>query len=133
MPRILSARTGPRRTGYALVLGLDAGLSVSLGTDAPVIPYSPITVLYHFITRDTISAGVVGPEQKLQPEEALRLSSIGNAELTFEEDIKGSLEAGKLADFVVLSEDILTVPENRIKDIDVVMTVVGGRVVYRND
>ncbi len=112
---------------------LDAGLSVSLGTDAPVIPYSPITVLYHFITRDTISAGVVGPEQKLQPEEALRLSSIGNAELTFEEDIKGSLEAGKLADFVVLSEDILTVPENRIKDIDVVMTVVGGRVVYRND
>ena len=51
-----------------------AGLPVSLGTDAPVIPYSPIAVLYHFITRDTISAGVVGPEQKLRPEEALRLS-----------------------------------------------------------
>ncbi len=112
---------------------IDAGLDVSLGTDAPVIPYRPMWVLYHFITRDTISAGIAGPDQRLGREEALRLSSLGNARLTFEENVKGSIEEGKLADMIVLSDDILTCAEEQIDDIQVMMTIVGGKVVYRTN
>ncbi|SVC94387.1 uncharacterized protein METZ01_LOCUS347241, partial [marine metagenome] len=61
----------------------------------------------------------------------LRLSSLGNANLTFEEDYKGSLEVGKLADLIVLSEDILSVPEERIENIEVLLTMVGGEIVHR--
>ncbi len=110
---------------------LDAGLDVSLGTDSPVVPYPAMWVLYHFITRDTISAGVAGADQRIGREEALRLSSLGNAQLTLEEGQKGSIEVGKLADLIVLSEDILNCPEDQIEDIQVLMTMVGGKVVYR--
>ena len=110
---------------------LDAGLDVSLGTDSPVVPYPAMWVLYHFITRDTISAGVAGADQRISREEALRLSSLGNARLTLEEGQKGSIEVGKLADLIVLSEDILNCPEDQIEDIQVLMTMVGGKVVYR--
>ena len=109
---------------------LDAGIPVSLGTDSPVVPYPPLWVLYHFITRDTISAGVMGEDQKISREEALRAMTLGNAELMFEEDIKGSLEPGKLADLVVLSDDILTCAPERIRDMDVMMTMVGGEFVF---
>ncbi len=95
-----------------------------------VVPYPPLWVLYHFITRDTISAGVMGEDQKISREEALRAMTLGNAELMFEEDIKGSLEPGKLADLVVLSDDILTCAPERIRDMDVMMTMVGGEIVY---
>jgi predicted amidohydrolase YtcJ len=110
---------------------LDAGIPVSLGTDAPVVPYPPLWVLYHFVTRDTLSAGVMGEEQKVSREEALRAMTLGGAALTFEEDSKGSLEPGKLADLVVLEEDILTCAPERIRDMEVALTIVGGRVVYR--
>ena len=109
---------------------LDAGIRLSLGTDSPVVPYPPLWVLYHFITRDTISAGVMGEDQKIGREEALRAITLGNAELMFEEDIKGSLEAGKLADLVVLSDNILTCAPERIRDMDVMMTMVGGEIVF---
>ncbi len=74
---------------------LDAGIPVSLGSDSPVVPYPPLWVLYHFITRDTISAGVMGDHQRLSREEALRAMSRGYAYLTFEEGLKGSIEPGK--------------------------------------
>ena len=109
---------------------LDAEIPVSLGTDAPVVPYPPLWVLYHFITRDTISAGAMGEAQKITREEALRAMGPANAELTFEEHEKGTLEAGKLADLVVLSDDILTCEPDRIRDMDVVLTMVGGEIVY---
>lgn len=112
---------------------LDAGIPVSLGTDSPVVPYPPLWVLYHFITRDTISAGVMGEDQKIGREEALRAMTLGNAELMFEEDIKGSLEPGKLADLVVLSDDILTCAPERIRDMDVMMTMVGGEIVFERE
>ena len=110
---------------------LDAGLDVSLGTDSPVVPYPAMWVLYHFITRNTISGGVAGAHQRISREEALRLSSLGNARLTFEENLKGSIEFGKLADLIALSEDIMTVPEERIENIEVLLTMVGGEIVYR--
>lgn len=110
---------------------LDAGIPVSLGTDTPVVPYPPLWALYHFVTRDTISAGVMGADQKITREEALRAMCIGGAELTFEEDVKGSLEPGKLADLVVLPEDILTCEPKHIRDMRVALTMVGGKIVYR--
>lgn len=112
---------------------IDAGIPVSLGTDTPVVPYPPLWVLYHFITRDTISGGVMGEEQKVSREEALRAMTLGGAALTFEEGLKGTLESGKLADLVVLDEDILTCEPERIRDMGITLTMVGGRVVYQRE
>lgn len=109
---------------------LDEKLLVAGGTDSPVIPYNPFWAMYHFITRDTISDGVYGAGQRITREEALRIYTINNARLTFEEHIKGSIEPGKLADLVVLSGDFLTVPESAIASIKPLATMVGGSFVY---
>jgi predicted amidohydrolase YtcJ len=123
---------GPQRAALTTPLRtyLDAGLMVSSGTDAPVVPYPPLWTIYHFVTRDTMTGGVMGADQKVSRQEALRLSTINNAWLLFEESIKGSIETGKVADLVVLADDILTAPEARIRDGEVIMTMVGGRMVY---
>jgi predicted amidohydrolase YtcJ len=120
-----AARTTPMRAF------LDAGFVVAGGTDSAVVPYPPLWVIYHFITRDTISGGVLGADQKITRREALQVETINNAYLTFEEKLKGSIEPGKLADLVVLPEDILTCAEKRIEQMHVSMTMVGGTVVYR--
>jgi predicted amidohydrolase YtcJ len=109
---------------------LDQGILVAGGTDSPVIPYNPFWAMYHFISRETLSDGVYGANQRITREEALRIFTINNAKLTFEENIKGSIEPGKLADLVVLSADILTVPEKQIESLKAVGTMVGGRFVY---
>jgi predicted amidohydrolase YtcJ len=109
---------------------LDQGFLVAGGTDSPVIPYNPFWAMYHFITRDTISDGVYGANQRISREEALRVYTINNARLTFEENIKGSIEPGKLADLVVLSDDYLSVPEKAIESLKAVATMIGGRFVY---
>jgi predicted amidohydrolase YtcJ len=123
---------GPQRAGWVTPVRayLDHGVRAAAGTDSPVVPYPPLWTMYHFVTRDTISGGVLGPDQKITRAEALRLSTLDNAYLTFEEKTKGSIEAGKLADFVVLGEDILTAPERRIEQMKVLMTVVGGKTVF---
>ncbi len=125
---------GPKRAAYVTPVRayLDHGVKIAAGTDAPVVPYPPLWTIYHFVTRDTISGGVLGADQAITREEALRASTIDNAYLTFDEKIKGSIEAGKLADFVVLAEDILTVPAKRIEQMGVAMTVVGGKTVFGN-
>ena len=109
---------------------LDQGFLVAGGTDAPVIPYSPFWAMYHFISRETISDGVYGANQRITREEALRIFTLNNAKLTFEENIKGSIETGKLADLVILSADYLTVPEKQIENLKALGTMVGGRFVY---
>jgi predicted amidohydrolase YtcJ len=119
-----AARTTPVRE-Y-----LDRGFVVAGGTDSPVVPYPPLWVIYHMVTRDTISGGVMGPEQRVTRQEALRIETINNAYLTFEEKRKGSIEPGKLADVVVLPEDILTCPETHLAAMHVAMTIVGGKIVY---
>jgi predicted amidohydrolase YtcJ len=108
---------------------LDAQLPVSSGTDAPVVPYPPLWTLYHFISRDTITGGVLGADQKVTRQQALRMATINNAWLNMEERTKGSIEPGKLADLVILSEDPLTCPEPRLRDAKVLATLVGGKVV----
>ncbi len=83
-------------------------------------------------TRQTISDGVYAAEQRITRQEALRLFTINNAYLTFEENVKGSLEPGKLADLVVLSDDIMTCPVDKILDLTVLMTMVNGKVVFQH-
>ena len=110
---------------------LDAGFVVAGGTDSAVVPYPPLWVIYHFITRDTISGGVLGADQQITLKEELQVETINNAYLTFEERLKGSIEAGKLADLVVLPEDILTCADKHLEQMQVSLTMVGGAVVYR--
>jgi len=110
---------------------LDAGLHVSAGSDSPVVPFAPLPVIYHFVTRETLSGGVMGAGERISRKEALALATREYAYLTFEEDHKGSIETGKLADLVLLSQDPLTVPEQELRNIEVLLTVVGGSVVYR--
>lgn len=109
---------------------LEQGLVVAGGTDSAVVPYPPIWVLYHFVTRDTITGGVLGADQGIGREDALRVLTVNNAYLTFEEEDKGSIEVGKLADLVVLSDDVLTCTDEALEDIRVLMTMVGGQRVY---
>jgi predicted amidohydrolase YtcJ len=126
---------GPQRAAWTTPMRayLDHGFVVAGGTDSPVVPYPPLWVFYHFVTRDTISGGVLGPDQKITRQEALRVETINNAYLTFDEKIKGSIEPGKLADLIVLPEDIMTCPPKRIEQMTVLMTMVGGKIVYQQD
>jgi predicted amidohydrolase YtcJ len=110
---------------------LDAGLPVSSGTDSPVVPFPPLWTLYHFVTRDTITGGVLGVNQRVSRQEAIRMATVNNAWLMFDEQTKGSLEPGKLADLIVLSEDLLTCSEPRLRDAQVMLTMVGGKIVYQ--
>jgi predicted amidohydrolase YtcJ len=113
---------------------LEKGIHVAGGTDnkLPYVPEAPLTTFYHWVTRDTAGAGVLGPSYRISRQQALRLATIENAYLTFEEDMKGTLEPGKLADLVVLSQDIMTVPDQRLPETRVLGTMVGGRFVYRS-
>jgi predicted amidohydrolase YtcJ len=110
---------------------LDAGLPVSTGTDAPVVPSPPLWTMYHFVTRDTIAGDVLGADQRISREQAIRMATINNAWLMMEEQDKGSLEPGKLADLVVLNENPLTCPAPRLRDAQVMLTMVGGKIVYQ--
>ena len=112
---------------------LDSGLDVTLGTDSPVIPVNPFWNLYHYITRETRSDGVYGPGERVEDRtRLLKVMTNGYAKATEAEATQGSIEAGKLADFVVMSDDFLTVPAERIKDMKALATYVGGKEVYRD-
>ena len=128
-------RLGPeRRLGaYAFRWLLDAKATVAFGSDWDVAPISPILGIAAAVTRATIDGkqpGGWGPEQKITAEEALRAYTVTAAYAAFEEKEKGSLEIGKLADFVILSDDVLSVAPQAIDKIQIDQTVVGGRVVY---
>ena len=112
---------------------LDEGFLVVGGTNSPVVPFNPFFELYHFLTRDTISDGIYGANERVTSrEDLLRMITINYAKLTGEADIKGSIESGKLADFAVLSDDFLTVAENKIPAMRAMLTYVGGREVFRD-
>ncbi len=113
---------------------LDAGLIVGGGSDwSSFSAANPFWVIYFWVTRDTRLGGLIGPDQRISREEALRVMTINNAYITFEENIKGSLEPGKLADLVVLSDDYLTVPDDQIKEITPLLTLLGGKVVHQTN
>jgi predicted amidohydrolase YtcJ len=111
---------------------LESGLAVTAGTDNPAVPYDPdhpFLGMHHVLTGETL-AGVLLRGQGVSRLEALRMWTINNAYAVFQEDRRGSIEPGKLADLVMLSDDLLTCPDERIKDITVVMTIIGGHVAY---
>ena len=110
---------------------IDNGIMVASGTDSPVTPYPPFVSLWASIARRTeINNTQMGTKQKVSREEAIKMYTINGTYLTFETDIKGSLEAGKLADMVIIDRDVLTCPEDDIKDTKVLATYLGGKVVY---
>ena len=111
---------------------LDEGFLVAGGTDSPVVPINPFWVMYHFITRDTITAGVYGANQAVTRDQAVRLLTINYARLTDEADMKGSIETNKVADFVVLSGDIMTLPVADVENLQALATFVNGKKVYEN-
>lgn len=126
-------KLGPRRTeegAYVWRKLMDSGAVVMNGTDAPVEDVSPIASYYSSVSRVMANGERFTPEQRMSRMEALESYTVNAAYGAFEEDVKGSLTPGKLADVVVLSQDILTVDEERIPDTLVDLTIVGGEVVY---
>ncbi len=110
---------------------LDTGAHVLNGTDVPVEDVDPIANFHSGVTRLLPDGSRFYPDQVFSRQEALRTATLDAAWGVFEEDVKGSLAVGKLADVVVLSKDILTVPEEEILDAKVDLTIVGGEVKYR--
>jgi predicted amidohydrolase YtcJ len=110
---------------------LDAGVPVAAGSDFDPGPFSPLMGIQGMVTRTGWNKEVWGANQRITVDEALRVNTINGAHATREETIKGSITPGKLADFVVLAEDLHTVDPSRIKDIKIVRTVVGGATVFQ--
>jgi predicted amidohydrolase YtcJ len=127
------ARVGAARAeegAYVWQKLMKSGAVVTNGTDVPVERIDPIANFYATVTRRSADGQVFYGDQKMSREEALKSYTWNAAYAAKEEAEKGSLAAGKLADITVLSEDILSVPENRLRDTRVTRTIVGGRVVY---
>lgn len=108
-----------------------SGAVIANGTDAPVEDVSPIASFYSSVTRRTNTGEIFYGEQRMTREEALRSYTLNNAYAAFEEGLKGSITPGKLADLVVLSKDIMRVPEEEIPSAQVDLTIVGGQVRHR--
>lgn len=127
-------RLGEKRSSegaYAWRSLLDMGVIIANGTDAPVEHVDPIPNFYASVTRKRLDNGqVFYHEQAMTREEALYSYTLGNAFAGFEEDIKGSLEPGKWADIVLLSQNLLTCPEDSIPKTSVLLTVMGGTIQY---
>ena len=130
-------RLGRQRCRYAYAWKsiLSASGRIAFGTDCPVEPMNPMEGLYAAVSRKDRAGGEGEgwiPEEKLTMEQAIELYTLGSAYATFEEDIKGSIEVGKLADMVVLSRDLMQIPEDEIMDTEVVYTIFDGKVIYEN-
>ena len=103
---------------------------VKLDPDASINPYNPFLAMWSVITRKTERGTVFNPEQAISRKDALKMYTINNAYASFEEHLKGSIEAGKVADLVILSDDILTCSFEKIREIKPLLTMVNGRVVF---
>jgi len=128
-------RIGPERARYTYAFRslLDAGVTLAFGSDWDVAPMQPLMGIYAAATRRTLDGkrpdGWI-PQQKITVAEAIRAYTMGSAYASFDEKIKGSIEPGKLADMVVLSDDIMQIEPNRIDMVNVVMTVLDGKVIH---
>jgi predicted amidohydrolase YtcJ len=125
---------GDEHAAYAIPIrkAIDAGVLVGGGTDGPVVPVDPYLSMWWMTTRQVLKGYALGKEHAITPKEALTLYTINNARVMGVEKERGSIEIGKLADLAVISQDILSVPPDAIRDSKALMTVVGGKVVYRN-
>ncbi len=115
---------------YRIKSPLEAGIVVAGSSDTPVVPADPLVGIYAAVTRQAENGQVLLPEESITVEQALALYTVNAAYTSFEEKTKGSITPGKLADMVVLSGDPTRVPPEKIKDIKVEMTIIGGEVVW---
>jgi predicted amidohydrolase YtcJ len=115
---------------YRIKSFLDSGLKVAGSSDSPIAPDSPLLGIYAAVTRQAETGQVLLPEEAISAGQALAMYTVNAAYASFEEDIKGVIAPGKLADMVVLSADPLKAPLERLKDIEVEMTILDGRVVW---
>jgi len=124
---------GDERAAYSIPIRriIDAGVHVGGGTDAPVVPGDPFQSMWWMTTRGTLAGYRLGPEHAITPREALTLYTRNNAVLLGAEAELGSIEVGKRADLVVISQDILAVDAERIRDTRALMTMLEGRIVHR--
>lgn len=131
VPRLGTQRA--REGAYAWRSLIDAGTLCINGTDSPVEAVDPIACFYASVTRKGRDGTAFFPEQRMTRQEALRSYTLNAAYAAFEEDVKGSLTPGKLADITILSTDIMTCPEEDIRRAQVVSTIVGGKVLFHRD
>ena len=111
----------------------EMGIIAGGNSDCPVTYYSPFVQIYEAVTRRTSSGRVVSPEECISVMDAIRVYTWNGAYLGKDEEKLGSIEPGKLADIIILDRDILTIPKDEIKDVQVVMTIVDGKIVYEKD
>jgi predicted amidohydrolase YtcJ len=126
-------RLGAKRSeegAYVWQKLMKSGAVVANGTDAPVENVDPIPNYYSAVTRKLANGSVFYPDQRMSRMEALKSYTLANAFAAFEEDLKGSLTTGKLADITVLTRDITTIPDEEIKSAKVAFTIIGGKVVF---
>jgi predicted amidohydrolase YtcJ len=116
---------------YPLATLIKAGLKVSAGSDAPVVSPEPLTGIYAAVSRKAETGEDLLPEERIPPSSAVGMYTQDAAYVSFEENLKGSLAPGKLADLVVLSGDPTEVAAEEIRYLQVEMTIVGGKVVWR--
>ena len=138
--RWMEERIGHERArgAYAFRSLLEAGATLSFGSDWPgtnasYYPINPLLGIYAAVTRQTLKGEPPGgwfPDQRLSVEEAVRFFTLNNAHAAFEENIKGSIKEGKLADLVVLDRDIFTQPPQELLDTQVLFTIFDGRIIY---
>ncbi len=133
--RWVEARVGAQRAAgaYAWASLLRSGATIAAGSDFPVESHNPFLGIYAAITRQDASGAPAGgwrPEQRLTREEAIRAFTIGAAQAAFEEHHKGTLKAGKLADFVVLDRDVMLCEPRELLETRVLRTVIGGETVF---
>jgi len=117
---------------FAVKSFLDAGINVTQTSDYPPGPFEPMMAIQSSVTRTDYNGEIWGPSQKISVEEAIKVGTINGAYASFEENIKGSLEVGKLADLVILDKDPRTIDPMRIIDIPIQRTMVGGKWSYES-
>ncbi|MFB0560434.1 MAG: amidohydrolase [Candidatus Lokiarchaeia archaeon] len=125
-------RVGEERAKYVYPFKtlLEEGIKLAAGSDCPVEFMDPLPGIQAAVSREVTPDYTFIPEQRVSVEQAIHSYTLGAAYASFEENIRGSIETGKLADFVVLSDDPLKVPTNKIGEIEVEMTIVDGEIVY---
>jgi predicted amidohydrolase YtcJ len=117
---------------YRIKAPLESGVVVAGSSDMPVVPGNPLVGICAAMTRKAESGQTLLPQESITPRQALALYTTKAAHASFEEEIKGSISPGKLADIVVLGDDPTALPPEDIKDIGVVMTIIGGEVVFES-
>lgn len=125
---------GPERAAMMSPLKstIERGIKFSIHLDTHITPMDPLQAVWSAVNRISRSGKVIGPDQRITPLEALRAVTSDAAWQNFEEDVKGTIEEGKFADFVVLQENPLTIDPIKIKDIKVLKTIVNDKIVYKN-